>query len=74
MVIAAAQLPEYLQTSSSLIKALKAAQDPPQSGWPSKIEIARQARDCEELFLYRKESFLREWVIEEFIKVRGVKL
>lgn len=67
-------LPEYLLSSSSLIKALKAARDPPQSGWPSKIEIASKANESEGLFLYRKRSLLRDWVIEEFVKVRGAKL
>ena len=73
-MVDAARLPEYLQSSSSLIKALKAPRDPPQPDWPSKIEIAWQAHKSEELFLYRKQSLLRDWVIEEFVKVRGAKL
>lgn len=74
VMVVTVQLPDYLQTSSALIKALKASSDPPQTGWPSKIEIARQAKDRDDFFLYRKESLLREWVIEEFGKVRGAKL
>jgi len=63
--------PAYLVTSSALIKALKSAQDPPSPSWPEKIEIAKQSREREDFVLYRKDAVLKEWITEEFLKVKG---
>ena len=55
---------EYLATASSVIKALKAPDDPPQPGWPAKIEIALRAWNTKDLYLPRKAEVLRDWVLE----------
>lgn len=66
--------PEYLVSSPALIKALKAANDPPQSGWPSKIEIALQAwnLDDEKSPLFRKGEIIRDWIIESWSQYKVV--
>lgn len=70
-MVEANSLPAYLTTSSALIKALKSAQDPPSPGWPEKIEIAKQCQEREDFVLYRKDAVLKEWITEEFLKVKG---
>jgi hypothetical protein len=67
-------LPAYLATSSTLIKSLKSSQDPPQGEFPNKIQIAREAFQNQEFKLHRKIAVLRDWILEEFGKIRGAKL
>lgn len=77
MVDASSTKPAYLVSATSLIKALKSARDPPQSDWPSKIEIASQA-------WHRKDSIghglggrvgdvIREWLLESWVRTKGAK-
>lgn len=59
-------LPAYLSSSTTLIKSLKATQDPPQHDFPSKIEIAQEAWQHEGVYVPRKAEVLREWVVESW--------
>jgi hypothetical protein len=59
----------YLASSTTLIKSLKAAQDPPQPDFPSKIVIAREAWATQGVYVPRKAEVLREWVVESWTRV-----
>ena len=62
------EAPEYLKSGSALIKALKTPSDPPQSHWPTKIEIALLASSKEDVYLPRKAEVLRDWVLETLLR------
>ncbi|OCF78752.1 hypothetical protein I204_00696 [Kwoniella mangroviensis CBS 8886] len=61
-------LPAYLTSASGLIKNLKAASDPPQSGFPLKIDIALEAWQQDSFHVPRKADVLRDWVIETWTR------
>ncbi|KAL7420823.1 hypothetical protein Q5752_004776 [Cryptotrichosporon argae] len=59
--------PAYLTSGSALIKALKAAADPPAPGGPTKIALARAAWDAP-LDVARKADVLRDFVLDAWAK------
>jgi hypothetical protein len=61
--------PPYLASAPTAIKALKGAQDPPEAGWPSKIDIAKAVWQDENLQMLRKSEFLRDWILESWTRV-----
>lgn len=77
MVAATPAQQPYLASATSLIKALKSARDPPQPDWPSKIEIATQAWQRKDLIGHglsgRIGDVIREWLLECWLKTKGVK-
>lgn len=63
-VTVSAGAPQTPLTGSALIKSLKAAQDPPVAGGPSKVDIATTAWSDADLVVPRKADVIRDWVLE----------
>ncbi len=61
----------YSASAPMVIKALKGPRDPPEAGWPSKIEIASEAWEDSGLYMLRKAEFLRDWVLESWTRAPG---
>ena len=55
-------------SAQDLIRALKASSDPPQSGGPHKIQIAREAWDNESLYVPNKAETVAEWLLTRLLK------
>ncbi|KAK4684806.1 hypothetical protein P7C73_g5358, partial [Tremellales sp. Uapishka_1] len=62
--------PPYLSSAASLVKALKAASDPPQADWPTKIQIAKESWQDGTLYVPRKAEVLRDWILEMWSRVK----
>lgn len=58
-------------TGSALIKALKAAQDPPVPGGPSKVDIATAAWADSALIVPRKADVIRDWILEAWSRSKA---
>jgi hypothetical protein len=54
---------DYLKSAPLLLKALKSSIDPPQPGWPVKIEIARRVWSASEVYIPRKAEVIRDWIM-----------
>ena len=52
-----------LNTSESFIRALRATSDPPEPGWPEKIEIARIALENSDFYVPAKSQVIGEWIL-----------
>jgi hypothetical protein len=61
----------YLASAPVVIKALKGPRDPPEAGWPTKIEIATETWEDSELYMMRKAEFLRDWILESWTRPPG---
>ncbi|TFY75108.1 hypothetical protein EWM64_g8905, partial [Hericium alpestre] len=61
---------EYLQSSQSFVRALKAPNDPPKDGDPLKIEIARQAWDAPSFHVPNKGETIVDWLLTRLLKDR----
>lgn len=70
MVNATTTSSEAPLTGSTLIKALKSAQDPPTSGGPSKVDIATGAWADAGLVVPRKADVIRDWVLEAWSRAK----
>jgi len=57
-------LPDYLLSAHALVKALKAARDPPQDGGPTKLSIATTAIHEENTYLPNKEQIVLDFILD----------
>ncbi|KXN84790.1 hypothetical protein AN958_12084 [Leucoagaricus sp. SymC.cos] len=60
-----------IKSSQEFIRALKASSDPPVTGGPSKIEIARQAWVTNAFYLPSKGEVIVDWLLSSFLKDRS---
>lgn len=63
-----------LQTSEQLVRALKAAQDPPAPGQLPKIELARVAWADSSFFVPKKAELLADWSLESISRSAKLSL
>ncbi|KAG5648160.1 hypothetical protein DXG03_006114 [Asterophora parasitica] len=63
-----------VQTSQGFVRALKAASDPPTTGGPSKIKIAREAWDDASFYVPNKAEVVVEWVLSKFLKEKDKEI
>lgn len=61
---------EYLQSSQTFIRALKAPSDPPSAGGPTKLAIATEAWRTPSFRAPNKDEVIAEWVLGKFLKER----
>ncbi|KAA1468590.1 hypothetical protein DENSPDRAFT_833947 [Dentipellis sp. KUC8613] len=61
----------YLQSSQTFVRALKAPSDPPKPGDPTKIEIARQAWNTASFRVPNKGETIVEFLLTRLLKDRG---
>ncbi|KAJ3934391.1 MAG: Urb2/Npa2 family-domain-containing protein [Lentinula lateritia] len=59
---------QVLSSSQSFVRALKASSDPPNTGGPSKIEIARAAWDQQSFHAPRKAEVIVDLILNRFVK------
>lgn len=57
-------------SANDFIRALKAPSDPPHPNGPSKIQIARQAWDNNNLYVPGKAEIIVDWILTRFLKDR----
>ena len=66
-------LPSHLSSAHALVKALKAAKDPPISGGPSKLEIAQLAVNAFDLYLPNKDHIVSEWILDTWTRSKAIR-
>lgn len=59
---------DYLKSAQSFVRALKASADPPISGAPAKIVIARNAWDTQTFVVPNKDEVILEWIFSKLSK------
>ncbi|KAJ3870156.1 Urb2/Npa2 family-domain-containing protein [Lentinula novae-zelandiae] len=59
---------QVLSSSQSFVRALKASSDPPDTGGPLKIEIARAAWDQQSFHAPRKAEVIVDLILNRFVK------
>jgi len=57
-------LPDFLLSAHALVKALKAAKDPPQDGGPTKLTMAALAMHNENTYLPNKEQIVLDYILD----------
>lgn len=63
-----------MDSSQSLVRALKAPSDPPQPNGPSKIEIAREKWNASTANLANKDEIIGEWLLTSLYRERASSL
>jgi len=61
-------LPSHLSSAHALVKALKAAKDPPIPDGPSKLDIARLAVAASDIYLPNKHQIISEWILDAWAR------
>ncbi|KDR84752.1 hypothetical protein GALMADRAFT_217814 [Galerina marginata CBS 339.88] len=63
-----------LHSSQGVVRALKAASDPPVVGGPSKIQIAQEAWDDPSFYVPSKAEVIADWVLTKLLKDKSKEL
>jgi|HubBroStandDraft_1064217.scaffolds.fasta_scaffold1106304_1 hypothetical protein len=65
---------DFMQSSQSFIRVMKAPSDPPGLGHPMKIEIAMQAWSNKAFYVPNKGEVIAEWILAKLLKEKAGEL